>query len=279
MEAPDEEHGYVLDRLGAWSERKISIVEKYAKAYIQVLRSRGFKPFYIDGFTGGPLALRKDTADLVVTTAKRILEIDPPFDGYYLVDADPAKSAAMRAACQARLQAIAICGDANEELPPLFAKIRYSDFKRALCFLDPYKILLSWDVLKSAGAAKTIEAFIHFPTQDIQRNVLRNDHSKMVPAEVERMNQMWGDDSWKEVAYVEQKGLFWSEQEKQPIDTLLDAFAQRLKKVAGFKHVSQALPMRNSTGAILYHLMFATQQPIALRIASDILKSASTVGV
>jgi hypothetical protein len=94
----DEEHGFKLERLGAWSERKIRIVEKYAKAYISVLKGKGLKTYYIDGFTGGGVAVRKDTGDLVITTARRILEIEPPFDGYHLIDFDPAKVAAMKAA-------------------------------------------------------------------------------------------------------------------------------------------------------------------------------------
>ena len=56
--------------------------------------------------------------------------------------------------------------------------------------------------------------------------------------------------------------LFGPELKKQPIDDLLKAFADRLKKVAGFTHVSQALPMRNSTGVILYHLIFATHYEV-----------------
>jgi three-Cys-motif partner protein len=272
----DEIQGYVPDEIGEWSERKIAIVAKYATAYSGILaRQKWLKHYYIDGFTGGPVALRKDTGDRVVTTARRILEIEPAFHGYYLVDADPAKATAMREACRRRPQAEALCGDANELLPGIFEQIQYTQYKRALCFLDPYRLMLAWDVLLAAGKMGTIEAFIHFPTGDIQRNVLRNDHSKLVPGEVERMSAMWGDNSWQEAAYAEQPTLFGPETAKQPIQDLLDAFTVRLKNVAGFKHVSKALPMRNSMGVIIYHLLFATQQPLALKIATDVLNSES----
>jgi three-Cys-motif partner protein len=271
----DEIEGYEPDEIGEWSERKIAIVSKYATAYASILAGQRLKHYYIDGFTGGPIALRKDTKDRVVTTARRILEIEPAFYGYYLVDADPAKAAAMRDACRQRPQAEALCGDANKLLPGLFEKIKYKEFKRALCFLDPYKIMLAWHVLVAAGKLGTIEAFIHFPTGDIQRNVLRNNHTRLAPAEVERMSAMWGDDSWQKAAYVEQPTLFGPETAKQPIQMLLDAFSARLKNIAGFKYVSKALPMRNSTGVIIYHLLFATHQPLALRIATDVLNSES----
>jgi three-Cys-motif partner protein len=270
-------HGYDLDKIGEWSERKIRIVSKYAQAYSRILAAhRDLKHYYIDGFTGGGHAIRRDTADLVETTARRILAIEPPFVGYHLIDFEPSKADAIKEACKMRPQAISYCGDANKLLPPIFSTIRYKEFKRALCFLDPYKVLLSWNVLVAAGATGTIESFIHFPTGDIQRNVLRHDQSKVAPAEIDRMNAMWGDESWRSAAYLDEPDLFGSRQVKQPIDLLLDAFADRLRKIAGFKHVSTPLPMRNKTNAIIYHLIFATQQRTALRIASDILKAEST---
>jgi three-Cys-motif partner protein len=208
-----------------------------------------------------------------VTTARRILAIEPQFDGYHLIDLDESKAAAMKEACKARPQAVAHCGDANSLLPALFKTIRYDEYKRALCFLDPYKVLLSWNVLQAAGSTRTIEAFINFPTLDIQRNVLRKDPAKIVAAQAADMTLMWGDESWRKVAYAEQPTLFGPIETKQTIDPLLEAFRARLKSVAGFKHVTKALPMRNTAGAIVYHLLFATQQSTALRIATEVLES------
>ncbi|MCC8432877.1 three-Cys-motif partner protein TcmP [Reyranella aquatilis] len=258
--------------MGRWSERKIEIVTKYARAYALALKNQPFKRFYIDGFTGGGVALRKGSQDQVVTTARRILEIEPAFDGYHLVDFDVDKAAAMRLACVDRVQAVAYCGDANEILPPILESIRRSESKRALCFLDPYKILLSWKVLELAGRMGTIEGFINFPTLDIQRNVLRKDPSKIPPPGAARLTDMWGDDSWRQVAYAPQATLFGDVEEKQSIDALLAAFATRLKNVARFQHVSSPLVMRNNEGAIVYHLLFVTQQPLALKIANGVLK-------
>jgi len=51
-----------------------------------------------------------------------------------------------------------------------------------------------------------------------------------------------------------------------------EAFRRRLKNVAGFAEVPEPLPMRNSTGAIVYYLFFASQKPVALKIVKDILE-------
>lgn len=270
-----DDFAYQPDKIGEWSERKIRIVTKYAGAYSRILAAQPhLKHYYIDGFTGGGQAVLRDTGETVETTARRILAIEPPFVGYHFVDADSEKAEAMRLACTSRSQAVAYCDDANRILPEIFAKIRYSDYQRALCFLDPYKVLLSWDVLAVAAANRALEAFIHFPTGDVQRNMLRRDPAAVSPREVERMNAMWGDASWRDVGYTQQATLFGPETVKQDIDVLLDAFAARLRS-AGFTYVSRALPMRNSSNAILYHLFFATHNRTAIRIAEDILRVES----
>jgi len=49
--------------------------------------------------------------------------------------------------------------------------------------------------------------------------------------------------------------------------------------VAGFAHVSQPLPMRNSKGAIVYYLFFASQQQVADNIIKDIFDKYRSRGV
>lgn len=271
-----EELDFTPDEIGEWSERKIRIVTRYAEAYSKILAKQSLlKHFYIDGFCGGGIAVRKGSGDHVLTTARRILAITPPFTGYHLVDADAGKAGAMRLACGQQPGAVAHCGDANALLPPIFRQMRRDQYRRALCFLDPYKILLDWRVVVEAAQMKTIETFIHFPTGDIQRNVLRHNQSTVDPADITRMNLMWGDDSWRKAAFVNEPDLFGDREVKAPIDSLLTAFCDRLRNVAGFSHVSRPLPMCNKTNAIIYHLIFATPNATGLRIANHILKDES----
>ena len=78
----DELDGYEPDQLGEWSERKIAIVSKYAAAYSNILAGHRLRHFYIDGFAGGPIALRKETGEQIATTARRILELMPTSQPY-----------------------------------------------------------------------------------------------------------------------------------------------------------------------------------------------------
>jgi three-Cys-motif partner protein len=84
------------------------------------------------------------------------------------------------------------------------------------------------------------------------------------------MDRFWGDNSWKNVAYDNQSNLFGFDF-KTDNDTIVQAFKKRLIEKAGFKNVSEPLPMRNSKGATIYYLFFASQAQLAQNIADDII--------
>lgn len=86
------------------------------------------------------------------------------------------------------------------------------------------------------------------------------------------MNVFWGDESWRGAAYRETKDLFDTFKERRGGELIAQAFRDRLRATAGFKHVPDPMPMRNSTGAIVYYLFFAAQKPVAQRIVTDIFK-------
>ena len=60
--------------------------------------------------------------------------------------------------------------------------------------------------------------------------------------------------------------------EVRSIEAIVEAFKKRLKDVAGFKHVPSPMPMRNSKGAVVYYLFFASQKDVANNIVKDIFK-------
>ena len=151
------------------------------------------------------------------------------------------------------------------------SEIMYRDYRRGLCLLDPYGLDLDWEVTKAAGQMKSIEIFLNFPVMDMNRNVLWSNPDGVDPADIIRMNTFWGDESWKDIAYSTSGNLF-GYPEKEPNEIVAEAFLNRLKEVAGFNRVPQPLPMRNSKGAIVYYLFFASQKNTAENIVEDIFE-------
>ncbi len=136
---------------------------------------------------------------------------------------------------------------------------------------------LNWDVIKTAGEMKSIDMFLNFPIQDINRNVLRQDKSLVYPGSIERMNDYWGDDTWMQEGYTTVGNMFGYDS-KVNNETFAMAFQRRLHNVAGFKYVSRPLPMKNSMNSTVYYLFFASQQNIALDIINDIFRKYRILG-
>lgn len=152
----------------------------------------------------------------------------------------------------------------------MFHRARYEDYRRALCLLDPYGLHLDWKVVQTAGQMRSIEIFLNFPVMDMNMNVLWHDREKVQPKQVERMDAFWGDGTWQQAAYVKRPGLFEEMDKKTGNRVIAEAFQKRLSDVAGFKFVPDPMPMRNSTGSIVYYLFFASPKETGAKVVKDI---------
>jgi three-Cys-motif partner protein len=270
MKAPPQ-----FDRIGYWSEIKLEILKEYAAAYSRILAAQknpSLYHVYIDAFAGAGVHLTKATEGFVPGSPLNALNVRPPFRKYHLIDIDREKVDSLRGLVGDRDDVVIHEGDCNEILlEKVFPDVKYEDYRRGLCTLDPYGLDLDWNVMSTAGRMKTLDTFLNFPVMDINRNVLWRNPEKVDASQVTRMNAFWGDDSWKEIAYRTDTTLF-NEPEKQSNEVVAEAFRIRLKQVAGFARVPKPLPMRNSRGAIVYYLFFASQKDTAEHIVLDIFK-------
>jgi len=268
-----------LDEIGEWSELKLDILKKYAGAYCTILKARGLRPIYIDGFAGAGVHIRKGTKELVAGSPLNALKVEPPFEQHYWIDLDESKAAALKRQTTGLKHVHIYGGDANKILlNEVFPKIRFENFERALCILDPYGLHLDWEVIETAAKMGTIEIFLNFPMLDMNRNVLLWEPTNASTDDVKRMTALWKDESWRDIAYSTSGNLFGFP-EKQPNEVIAEAFRHRLQKVAGFKYVPEPVPMKNSRSAILYYLFFAAQRETAENIVLDILKKYRREGV
>lgn len=128
---------FEFDEIGAWSELKLEIVEKYGSAYTNALKNSGLKKYYIDGFSGPGAHVSKKTRAVVEGSPARALKVTPPFDGYYFIDLNPEKTDYLRSTCGNRSDVDIRTGDCTEILTrDLLPKIQYKHRNRALCLLD-----------------------------------------------------------------------------------------------------------------------------------------------
>jgi len=271
-----------FDEIGYWTEIKLDIVKDYAKEYSTILAKKPFQYAYIDGFAGSGVHLSRDTQEFVLGSPLNALKIKPPFHEYFLVDLDGDKVEQLRSfpEIKDRPEVHVIHGNCNQVLlEEVFPKVKFEDYRRALCVLDPYGLQLNWEVIEVAGRMKSIEIFLNFPIMDMNRNALWRKPELASQEGRVRMTAFWGNESWLNAAYQQQTTLFGDDEAiKLGNKQVVDAFSDRLKKVAGFKYVPEPIPMRNSMNAVIYYLFFASQQPVASTIVDYIFKKYQNRG-
>lgn len=260
------------DEIGPWSEVKLEIIKKYAKAYSTILTSNHLHHSYIDAFAGSGTHVSRTTGEYVAGSPTNALLVQPSFQEYHFIDLDHLKVESLRTIAGERSDVYVYEGDCNPILlKEIFPRIRYEEYRRALCLLDPYGLHLNWEVMETAGRLGTIEFFLNFPIMDMNRNILRRKPDDIEPGQAARMTAFWGDESWRTMTYDQMPTLFGPEEIKTATnDDVAEAFRNRLKKAGHFGYVPEPMPMRNSTGAIVYYLFFASQRPVAQSIVEDI---------
>jgi len=261
----------VRDKLGPWSISKLDIIQKYANAYGKIISVFRLHPVYIDGFSGCGSHVDRATGEPVEGSPLRALDIRPRFEEFHFIDVDRGKLDVLRAAVGDCADVFLYNEDANEALLRIIPTVKYSEFKRALCVLDPYGLDLDWKVLVATAKQRTVEIFFNFSIMDINRNVLRHDRDSVSQNQYERMMRAWGDDSWKQELFSTHDNLF-GDSEKVDNWTVAKAFQKRLHDVAGFDYVPEPVAMRNGKNAVLYFWFFASQNATGAKIAKDIFK-------
>ena len=271
-----------LDEIGYWSEIKLDIIKKYAVAYSIIMNNQSFikKYHYIDGFAGAGIHILKNTKGFILGSPLNALNVNPPFSQYHYIDLDGVKAELLRNLTKDNPKVNVYEGDCNQILlENIFPLVRYKDYGRALCLLDPYGLHLNWNVIYAAGQSKTIEIFLNFSVMDMNMNVLWNEPEKVDQKQIDRMNAFWGDESWREAAYKKEQGLFENIEEKTSNKEIVEAFRDRLKAVAGFGYVPEPLPMRNTKGSTIYYLFFASPNKTGDKIVRDIFNAYKDRGL
>jgi three-Cys-motif partner protein len=263
---------FKFDEIGYWSEVKLDIIKDYAKAYSTILTKKNWCKghHYIDAFAGAGIHISKETGGFVAGSPLNALNTTPPFTHYHLIDLNSGKTENLRKMAQNVPSARIYQGDCNKILlNEVFPLLTWERYTRALCLLDPYGLHLNWEAMRKAGELGTVEIFLNFPVADINRNALWRARDKVKPEQAARLTSFWGDESWREIAYDTHSDLF-AHPTKNDNETIAEAFRQRLKNVAGFKHVLEPMAMRNTSNAVVYYLYFASPDDTANKIVGQI---------
>ena len=273
---------------GNWTEAKMEIVVSYAKAYLTIMNKQSWaKTLYFDGFAGSGLIDYGEEGELKKGTALRILDIcEPrPFNKYYFVELndDYKKELEKNIAAYYIDKNIVkekdvhiVKEDCNKKLIAMAQFLKENKSYRVLAFVDPYGMAVNWNSIESLKGLG-VDLWILVPTGLGVNRLLKNngDISESWFSKLETFLGM-NKDEIKNHFYKSQMNhtLFGTEinieKEKDSITKIGELYKVRLNKV--FSYVSESFIMRNRHNAIMYHFMMATNNPVALKIANDVIK-------
>jgi three-Cys-motif partner protein len=280
-----------------WTQDKLERVRKYLVAYSTIMSKRRYPYAYIDGFAGtGYHELEREehekerlfpeleepaVEEFLDGSARIALQVEPRFHKYIFIEKNQKKTKELeklREEFPDKASDIQIeKAEANSFLQKLCG-MSWKD-RRAVLFIDPFGMQLTWDTVVAIGKTKAIDTWILFPVSAVNR-LLKND-GDIPPSWKKRLDLMFGEPAWFDLFFPEEKtpALFISEvtvrRKIADMDRIGKYFNQRLETV--FAGVApNPYTLRNTLGAPLFLLCFAAGNPHAvapaLRIAKDILK-------
>lgn len=280
---------------GTWTDQKLRVVKEYLDAYVQVMKKQSFRLLYIDGFAGTGERDRKQMEDqgtlipvpeldqMTKGSAKLALEVEPPFHEYILIDQKRRHTEALeklRGEYPTRKITV-LHNDANVAVQSICRDHAWKS-ERAVLFLDPYGMQVSWETLAAAARTKAMDVWVLFPSGIGLNRVLTNDGSNMPASWLQTTDRFLGCDTWRNVFYreVPSVDLFGERRvsrEKNATTTDFEKFfLERLGTI--FEGVApQGVPLVNSRGHTMYSLCFACANArgteIALRVAKAVMRT------
>ncbi|MFZ1979036.1 MAG: three-Cys-motif partner protein TcmP [Bacteroidota bacterium] len=177
---------------GQWTEEKLKRVKKYLVAYAMIMNKQQFRFAFIDAFAGTgyrthsdeqnglqlvlPELTEDDTRTFVEGSARIALDVKPRFSKYIFIERDTKKIVeleTLRNSYPELSKDISIVNkDANEWLQDRCRNYTWKK-NRAVLFLDPYGMQVSWSTIEAIAETKAIDLWLLFPLGVAVNRLLR----------------------------------------------------------------------------------------------------------
>jgi len=272
------------------TELKLSIVEKYLRAFSTALRGKFDELWYIDAFAGtGSRTIRHELrpADLIDPaeperierrrgSASIAIDVTPPFDFIVFIESKPSYVSALEdlAARYPGRRIRVVKNDANDALKSLIAANNWRS-TRAVLFLDPYGMQLEWSTLEKVAQTGAIDVWFLFSLSGLYRQATREltdiDQHKRAS-----LTRMFGSDAWEAELYptTVRDDLFGQidEPRRRTVDVAgLEAYARsRLLTIFGAVLKPLALPRNRKPQRFSLFLCISNKERAAIGLATKI---------
>jgi three-Cys-motif partner protein len=258
--------------------------QRFSFAYIDAFAGTGYRTLeYNESELAKifPEVFEEDSQQFLDGSARIALQVRPRFEKYIFIERDTDRIAELE---KLKAEFVDVRDDirleraeANSYLQNLCK--RDWTKHRAVLFLDPFGMQVTWNTIEAIGRTKAIDLWILFPLSAVNRLLTRS--GQISEGWRNTLDSMFGSADWYQVFYETRTftNIFGGKQtdtrKLADFDLIGDYFVKRLKTV--FPGVAEnPLPLFNSRNSPLYLLCFAAANPrgskTAIKIAQDILK-------
>lgn len=254
---------------GWWTEWKLELLREYLSAFATASKSAS-ETTYLDLFAGTPGSRSRETGKMLQSGAEIALEVDPPFTHLRLFELTRADELAADLGSRFPGRDLEVIpGDCNEELPATLATGALPPWAPTFAFIDPDGPDCWWSTLKVLAEFKQsaskykVELWMLFPVGMFTRNLPLSGNARA--ADRDRLTRVFGTESW---------GLMYEARVEGGLDAdgarfeYVNLMRWRLERELGYRW-THAFDVRNSRNAVLYSMIFATDNEAGHKIMND----------
>jgi len=283
----------------AHTEKKLQLVARYLNGFMTALKNQPFQKLYIDAFAGtgawvptdvtaGQGVLELPDWDVIADgSARRALNVKPPFDHYVFIEKSRRKSLELQRLRDEHRELAdrieIITEDANKALQSICRRTRWAN-TRAVVFLDPFGFQVEWATVEALGKTEAVDLWYLVPTGiGINRQV--TTEGQVLEDSGKRIDAMLGTDGWRARMVTTERtpvNLFGESETRTikagGIDAIAEFVIERLATVFKGGVAKYGLPLGHQ-GRSFYTLVFACANPtkraskLALRLAGAVLRT------
>jgi three-Cys-motif partner protein len=271
---------------GYWTRAKLQILHDYLDAFATASRNQTER-IYLDAFAGEADGLDRVSGEEFHGSARIALEAAAGagftrFRYFELAGKAVALEAKLRADYPGR-DIMVYGGDCNTTIPRAVSDLREVRWAPTFAFVDPDGMEVAWATIAALADHKRgyrsptspkpeykVELWILFPTSGIVRT-LALDEAKLSDNDVARATRLFGTDRWRAIYELRREHKIDGAQAKEEYVNLMRWL---LEKQLGYRY-THPFELKNTGGATLYHMIFATDNDAGTKIMTSIYNAAA----
>jgi three-Cys-motif partner protein len=255
---------------GWWTRHKLQILESYLAEFAKAAKNVEER-IYLDLFAGWPENQSRETDELILGSARRAIEVQPPFTkiGLFELEGKAARlEQAIRRAYSNRPGIKVFPGDCNTSVPKALEQLRLQklDWAPTFTFVDQFDSEIEWATLQQIAQFRNAkytkaEMWILFATGMYPRGLkVRGDN--MNARYGDTISAMLGSEQWVPIVRDTRSGRLSPAEAR---DEWVNLFRWRLEHDLGYRN-TYGFTMRNTGGQEIYDMVFATDHPAGDKI-------------